>query len=41
VLAVEDRLLTIRMAVADLEAQAFAQDIALVRALGGGTTESK
>jgi NodT family efflux transporter outer membrane factor (OMF) lipoprotein len=40
VLAVEDKLLAVRMAVADLEAQAFAHDIALVRALGGGTTEN-
>ncbi|GAA0543189.1 NodT family efflux transporter outer membrane factor (OMF) lipoprotein [Rhizomicrobium palustre] len=36
VLAVEDRLLVQRMAVADFEAQAFAYDIALIRALGGG-----
>jgi NodT family efflux transporter outer membrane factor (OMF) lipoprotein len=41
VLTVEDKLLAIRMAVADLEAQAFAHDIALIRALGGGTTEKK
>jgi NodT family efflux transporter outer membrane factor (OMF) lipoprotein len=41
VLTVEDKLLAIRMAVADLEAQAFAHDIALVRALGGGITETK
>lgn len=41
VLAVEDRLLTVRMAVADLQAQAFAHDIQLVRALGGGYTEKK
>jgi len=36
VLAVENLLLVQRTAVADLEAQAFACDIALVRALGGG-----
>jgi NodT family efflux transporter outer membrane factor (OMF) lipoprotein len=41
VLTVEDRLLAIRMAVADLEAQAFAHDIALIRALGGGYIETK
>ena len=41
VLTVEDKLIAIRMAVADLEAQAFARDIALVRALGGGTSEKK
>jgi NodT family efflux transporter outer membrane factor (OMF) lipoprotein len=41
VLTVEDKLLAIRMAVADLEAQAFAHDIALVRALGGGYIEKK
>jgi NodT family efflux transporter outer membrane factor (OMF) lipoprotein len=41
VLAVENLLLVQRMAVADLEAQAFAGDIALVRALGGGYTEKK
>jgi NodT family efflux transporter outer membrane factor (OMF) lipoprotein len=41
VLTVEDKLLAVRMAVADLEAQAFARDIALVRALGGGYTEKK
>ncbi|GAA0563726.1 efflux transporter outer membrane subunit [Rhizomicrobium electricum] len=41
VLTVEDKLLAVRMAVADLEAQAFARDIALIRALGGGYTEKK
>jgi len=41
VLSVEDRLLMQRMAVADFEAQAFAHDIALVRALGGGYIEQK
>jgi NodT family efflux transporter outer membrane factor (OMF) lipoprotein len=41
VLAVENLLLTQRMAVADFEAQAFAHDIALVRALGGGYIEKK
>jgi len=39
VLAVEDKLLAQRMAVADFEAQAFAYDIALVRVLGGGYAE--
>jgi NodT family efflux transporter outer membrane factor (OMF) lipoprotein len=39
VLAVEDKLLVQRMAVADFEAQAFGYDIALVRALGGGYAE--
>ena len=41
VLAVENLLLVQRTAVADFEAQAFAHDIALVRALGGGYVESK
>jgi NodT family efflux transporter outer membrane factor (OMF) lipoprotein len=41
VLTVEDKLLAIRMAVADFEAQAFVHDIALVRALGGGYIEKK
>jgi NodT family efflux transporter outer membrane factor (OMF) lipoprotein len=41
VLTVEDRLLTVRMAVADLEAQAFAHDVQLVRALGGGYRDKK
>ena len=41
VLAVENLLLVQRTAVADLEAQAFACDIALVRALGGGYVENK
>jgi efflux transporter, outer membrane factor (OMF) lipoprotein, NodT family len=36
VLAVEDKLIVQRMAVADFEAQAFSYDIALIRALGGG-----
>jgi len=36
VLAVENLLLVQRTAVADLEAQAFACDVAMVRALGGG-----
>lgn len=36
VLNVEDRLLTARQSVADLNARAFALDIALIRALGGG-----
>jgi len=39
VLAAENQLLVVRTAVADLEAQAFAYDIALVRALGGGYAE--
>lgn len=38
VLTVEDRLLTARQSVADLNARAFALDIALIRALGGGFT---
>ena len=38
VLTVEDRLLTARQAVADLDARAFALDVALIRALGGGFT---
>lgn len=41
VLGVEDKLLLQRMAVADFEAQTFAYDIALIRALGGGYTETK
>lgn len=41
VLAVENLILVQRMAVADFEAQAFAHDIALVRALGGGYIEKK
>ena len=36
VLTSEDTLVTLKRQVADLEAQAFAQDVALVRALGGG-----
>ena len=36
VLTVEDRLLSARQSVADLNARAFALDIALIRALGGG-----
>ena len=36
VLTVEDRLLSIRQTYADLNARAFALDIALIRALGGG-----
>ncbi|MET0375289.1 MAG: efflux transporter outer membrane subunit [Rhizorhabdus sp.] len=36
VLTAEERLLQIRLAVAGLDARAFALDIALVRALGGG-----
>lgn len=36
VLTSEDTLVTQRRAVADLEARAFVQDVALVRALGGG-----
>ncbi|MDD3797593.1 MAG: efflux transporter outer membrane subunit [Novosphingobium sp.] len=36
VLNVEDRMLTAREAVAELEARAFTLDIALVRSLGGG-----
>ena len=36
VLTAEDTLVTLKRQVADLEAQAFAQDVALVRALGGG-----
>ncbi|HEX7853297.1 MAG TPA: efflux transporter outer membrane subunit [Sphingobium sp.] len=38
VLNVEDRLLTARQSVAELNARAFALDIALIRALGGGFT---
>lgn len=41
VLTVEDRLIQQRNAVADLQAQAFTYDIALVRALGGGYVEKK
>jgi outer membrane protein TolC len=36
VLLVEQQVLSRRRAVADLEARAFALDVALVRALGGG-----
>jgi NodT family efflux transporter outer membrane factor (OMF) lipoprotein len=36
VLTAEDTLVTLRRQVADLEAQSFSQDVALVRALGGG-----
>jgi NodT family efflux transporter outer membrane factor (OMF) lipoprotein len=36
VLTAEDTLVTLKRQVADLEAQAFTQDVALVRALGGG-----
>ena len=36
VLTSEDTLVTQRRAVADLQARAFVQDVALVRALGGG-----
>jgi NodT family efflux transporter outer membrane factor (OMF) lipoprotein len=36
VLTAEDTLVTLRKQVADLEAQSFSQDVALVRALGGG-----
>lgn len=38
VLNVEDRLLSARQSVADLNARAFSLDIALIRALGGGFT---
>jgi NodT family efflux transporter outer membrane factor (OMF) lipoprotein len=38
VLNVEDRLLTARQAVAELDARAFTLDVALIRALGGGFT---
>ena len=38
VLNVEDRLLATRQAAADLDARAFALDVALIRALGGGFT---
>ena len=41
VLTAENLLLVQRTAVADFEAQAFAHDIALVRALGGGYVEHK
>lgn len=40
VLNVEDQLLASRRSLADLEASAFSIDIALVRALGGGFTQS-
>ncbi len=40
VLTAEDALLAQRRAVADLEARAFTLDVALVRALGGGFTQS-
>ena len=40
VLNVEDRLLTARDAVAELEARAFALDVALIRSLGGGFLSS-
>ncbi len=36
VLTAEDRILVERRAVADLEARAFSQNVALIRALGGG-----
>lgn len=36
VLTAEDTLVTLQKQVADLEAEAFSQDVALVRALGGG-----
>src|SRR5271170_1218283 len=36
VLTAEDTLVTLRKQVADLEAEAFTQDVALVQALGGG-----
>ena len=36
VLTSEDTLVTQRKTVADLQARAFVQDVALVRALGGG-----
>jgi outer membrane protein TolC len=36
VLTAEDTLVTERRAVADLEARSFVEDVALVRALGGG-----
>jgi NodT family efflux transporter outer membrane factor (OMF) lipoprotein len=39
VLTAENLLLQQRASVADLEAQAFACDVALIRALGGGTSE--
>jgi NodT family efflux transporter outer membrane factor (OMF) lipoprotein len=39
VLTAEDTLLTERRNVADLEARAFSQNVALVRALGGGFSE--
>ncbi|MGF7149228.1 NodT family efflux transporter outer membrane factor (OMF) lipoprotein [Sphingomonas zeicaulis] len=38
VLNVEDRLLVVRQTVAELDARAFALDVALIRALGGGFT---
>ena len=40
VLTAEDALIAQRRAVADLEARAFTLDVALVRALGGGFTQS-
>jgi NodT family efflux transporter outer membrane factor (OMF) lipoprotein len=40
VLTAEDALIVDRRAVADLEARAFTLDVALVRALGGGFTQS-
>lgn len=40
VLAVEERLLAARRSVADLDARAFALDVALIRALGGGFTST-
>ncbi|MBB5685443.1 NodT family efflux transporter outer membrane factor (OMF) lipoprotein [Sphingobium boeckii] len=38
VLNIEDRLLAVRQASADLDARAFVLDVALIRALGGGFT---
>jgi outer membrane protein TolC len=40
VLRAEDLLISSRRAVADLETRAFALDVALVRALGGGFAEN-
>jgi NodT family efflux transporter outer membrane factor (OMF) lipoprotein len=40
VLTAEDTLLAQRRAVADLEGRVFAQDVALIRALGGGFTNA-
>lgn len=40
VLNVEDRLLAARQLVAELDARAFALDVALIRALGGGFTSA-